>query len=274
MPVSVVDSGCAALPVAPPFPVSSTTMPRDAQLRPDELHDDDQPVGQWLTRRQVLGLFTAPILLGFAGCDSTTDGTTDEPITGSCVARPELTEGPYYVDENLNRSDLRADSATGAVREGALLALTFNVSRIAGNACSVLENALVDVWHCDAQGNYSDVGSFSGQDFLRGYQITDANGTASFTTIYPGWYRGRAVHIHFKVRSSAASGSAYEFTSQLFFDDDLSREVFSTASYEGTQDTFNAEDGIYGQGGAQTLLAVTETDEGYAATFNIALYLD
>lgn len=102
----------------------------------------------------------------------------------------------------------------------ALLVLTFNVSRVASNACAALSGAIVDVWHCDAAGVYSDVSDTGfrtvGQKFLRGYQATDSNGAASFTTIFPGWYSGRAVHIHYKIRPDAASSSGYEFTSQLF----------------------------------------------------------
>jgi protocatechuate 3,4-dioxygenase beta subunit len=133
----------------------------------------------------------------------------------------------------------------------------------------------VDVWHCDATGLYSDVEANGtvGQEFLRGYQVTDANGVARFTTIYPGWYQGRAVHIHFKVRSAASASSAYEFTSQLFFDDDLTDQVHAEEPYasKGQRDMLNSEDGIYNQGGSQLVLAVTETSDGYAATFDIAL---
>ncbi len=242
-----------------------------------EEHDDDQPVGRVVTRRQALKLFAAPSLLWIAGCSLADEAAgEDAPLVGSCVARPELTEGPFYVSKNLNRSDIRADSETGAVRAGALLALTFTVSRIEGNTCSLLENALVDVWHTDALGNYSDVGSLRGQDFLRGYQITGADGVARFTTVYPGWYRGRAVHIHFKVRSSASSTSAYEFTSQLFFQDEFTDQIYQQAPYNtrGTRNTRNSNDGIYGQSGGQTLVAAAATEQGYAAMFDIALYID
>jgi hypothetical protein len=122
---------------------------------------------------------------------------------------------------------------------------------------------VVDVWHCNALGVYSDVSdpSFntSGQKFLRGYQVTVNDGVARFTTIYPGWYQGRAVHIHFKVRSSASSGSAYEFTSQLFFDDALTDRVHAQQPYasKGQRDLRNSQDGIYNQGGSQLLLTVT-----------------
>ena len=234
----------------------------------DHDHDD---VGSVLTRRQALGLFTTPFLLAFAGCDGTAVAE-DAPISGSCVVRPELTEGPYYLDTELLRSDIRED------RAGVLLALTFTVSRVVANACETLPGALVDVWHADASGDYSGVGSERGSTYLRGIQQTGTDGSATFQTIYPGWYSGRAPHIHFKVRSSASSTSAYEFTSQLFFDDDLSRDVYtSVAPYNarGAQNTTNARDGIYSQGGSEMLLALTElSDGGYRASFDIALYVD
>ena len=110
-----------------------------------------------------------------------------------------------------------------------VLALTFRVSQINGQGCVAYPGAVVDVWHCDALGVYSDVTdrgvSTVGQQFLRGYQVTDANGIASFVTIYPGWYPGRTVHIHFKIRSEATSDSSLEFTSQLFFDDAFTDQV-------------------------------------------------
>jgi protocatechuate 3,4-dioxygenase beta subunit len=124
---------------------------------------------------------------------------------------------------------------------------------------------------------YSDVSdpgfNTAGQKFLRGYQVTGTDGVARFTTIYPGWYRGRAVHIHFKIRSSVAASSAYEFTSQLFFDDSLTDQVHAGQPYvsKGQRDLRNSQDGIYNQGGSQLVLNVSETADGYAATFDIAL---
>jgi protocatechuate 3,4-dioxygenase beta subunit len=135
----------------------------------------------------------------------------------------------------------------------------------------------VDVWHCDALGVYSDVSDpgfdTAGKKFLRGYQVTGNDGVARFTTVYPGWYRGRAVHIHFKIRSSSSSTSAYEFTSQLFFDDSLTDRVHSEQPYaiKGQRDLRNSQDGIYNQGGSRLVLNVTSSSEGYAATFDIAL---
>jgi protocatechuate 3,4-dioxygenase beta subunit len=239
---------------------------------------DDIPIGKVLSRREALAFLGATGALLFLGCsDSTATSSDTGDTSSSCVVRPELTEGPYYVDEELERSDIRSDPSDGTIRPGALLALTFNVSSAASNACSPLAGAIVDVWHCDALGVYSDVSdpSFNttGKKFLRGYQVTGSDGVARFTTIYPGWYQGRAVHMHFKIRSAASAGSAYEFTSQLFFDDSLTDQVHATEPYasKGQRTLRNSGDAIYNGGGSQLLLDVTGTADGYAATFNIAL---
>lgn len=189
-----------------------------------------------------------------------------------------LTEGPYFVDEMLNRSDIRADPVSGAISPGTLLGLTFNVSRIQSGACTPLTGAYLDVWHADAGGVYSDVsGTGTGKRFLRGYQITDASGVAQFTTIYPGWYQGRAVHIHFKLRLFAGSTKTYEFTSQFFFDESLTDTVHALAPYNthGTRDTRNTNDGIYNSLSASQKTALTlQTDQsgtGYAGVINLSV---
>ncbi len=244
---------------------------------PDE-HDDDQPVGRRLNRREVmrlLGVGGAAALIAPArfGSPFLREGL---PV---CVARPELEEGPYFVPDALKRSDIRTYSLTGAVVPGVPLALAFNVSQIANGACAPLPAATVHVWQCDALGRYS---GFSdprqgfetiGQTFLRGVQTTGSKGEAAFSTIYPGWYRGRAVHIHVKIRTTAPSG-AYEFTTQLFFDDALSDEVHALAPYaaHGRRDRTNASDHIF-QGGDKTVLHVSKRGAGYAAAFDIALDL-
>jgi protocatechuate 3,4-dioxygenase beta subunit len=244
---------------------------------------DDQPVGRVLTRREAVRLLAvsgAAVLVG--GTIATTAATPPR-----CVVRPELTVGPYFVDKQLDRGDIRLEPTTGKSAEGVPLVLTFNVSQVSGGRCSPLAGAMVDVWHCDARGVYSGVNdAMSGNDtstqkFLRGYQVTDATGAARFTTIYPGWYRGRTVHIHFKIRTPASAALAdqtdktYEFTSQLFFDESLSDRVYAQAPYagKGKRDTTNASDGIYRDSRGQLLLAVAPAAAGYRATFDIGLDL-
>lgn len=195
----------------------------------------------------------------------------------TCVVRPQLTEGPYFVDEKLNRSDIRVDPTTNLVKAGTQVRLKINVTRISGSACVPLSGAYVDIWHCDATGSYSDVRDAGfdtrGRKYLRGYQVTDGNGAVEFLTIYPGWYSGRAVHIHFKIRLFAGSEKTYEFTSQLFFDDSLTDQVYTQSPYntKGTRDTRNSRDGIYNGGGSQLILDLTQDGSGYTGTFNIAL---
>jgi protocatechuate 3,4-dioxygenase beta subunit len=193
------------------------------------------------------------------------------------VVRPEQTEGPYFVDERLNRSDIRSDPSDGRVRPGTPLALTLAISRLSAGDCQPLPGAQVDIWHCDALGVYSDVKdpAFNtiGQKFLRGYQITDARGEVKFLTIYPGWYEGRTVHIHVKVRTAAQAGRSFEFTSQMYFDDELSNRVYSDAPYatKGKRSARNQDDRIFRRGGDQLMLAPTPVTDGYAATFAIGL---
>ena len=241
------------------------------------MQGDDRQVGRLLSRREVLGL------LGVSGAALIVGGALPRsrswpklpPGFPSCVVRPEQTEGPYFVDEMLNRSDLRADPATGALSEGAPLALEFQVSQIKDGGCSPLAGAQVDVWHCDAHGIYSDVTdpSFNtmGKKFLRGYQVTDASGIARFATIYPGWYRGRAVHIHFMIRSGPATGKRHEFVSQVYFDEAINDRVYASAPYARGERTRNSSDRIFQRGGSELMLEVEEKGGRYAGVFRVGL---
>jgi protocatechuate 3,4-dioxygenase beta subunit len=211
---------------------------------------------------------------GMAFLHGTRSGAQSRP---ACVVRPEQTEGPYFVDTRLARSDIRSDPQTGEAQAGVPLALTFRVSRMRSGDCRPLGEAHVEVWQCNASGIYSGVqdrhSDTRGQQFLRGYQVTDANGVARFTTIYPGWYPGRTVHIHFTIRSGGEAGAREAFTSQLYFDDALSDAIFTRAPYaaRGPRPVRNAHDGIYRRGGRELMLAVSERDGGLAATFDVGL---
>ena len=237
------------------------------------MHNDDRLRGWIFTRREALKLLAASGTWALTGYSFRSESAVR---TGTCVVRPELTEGPYFVDNELQRSDIRSDPSDGSVAPGVPLQLTVNLARLDSSACVPLAGARVNVWHCDARGLYSGVRDphfdTAGKKFLRGYQVTDADGKVSFTTIYPGWYPGRAVHVHFKVRSTAGARSMHELTSQWFFDESLTDEVHSRPPYaaQGRRRTLNERDGIFRDGGSQLILAVVPVASGYAATFDIA----
>jgi protocatechuate 3,4-dioxygenase beta subunit len=234
-----------------------------------------------LTRREMLGVVGAAIVGRPVETLSLLERQAQMP---ACVVRPEQTEGPYFVDERLNRADLRLDPTDGSIKDGALLRVRMAVARVDGSACAPLPGATVDLWQCDALGVYSDVRDFQGlfdtrgKKFLRGHQVTDRNGAADFLTIYPGWYAGRTPHIHFKIRVPAGPGGrAYEFTSQLYFDEAITDQVYTLAPYntKGPRDTRNAQDRIFAarDSGPQLVLPVTKESGGatYAGTFAIGL---
>ncbi len=240
---------------------------------------DDLPVGRVLSRREalvVLGASGSILLLG--GSRSSNPSTPRGRVANPCVVRPASTAGPYYVDEKLARSDIRSDPSDGTVKHGAMLALTLNVFSIARDSCRPLKDAVVDVWQCDAEGVYSDAvdSNFdtTGKKFLRGYQVTEKEGVAKFTTIYPGWYPGRTPHIHYKIRSPASAPSPYEFIGQLYFDEAMTDRVYAKPPYaaRGKRTVSNLSDRIYNRdGGRQTTLSVAAANRGYAASFDVAL---
>jgi protocatechuate 3,4-dioxygenase beta subunit len=217
------------------------------------------------------------ILLGAAGAGMLALPARAQPLP-ACVVTPAQTEGPFFNDERLRRSDIRTDPADGTLRPGTPLALTLRVLAVAHSGCTPLAGAMLDVWHCDAAGVYSGTADAGPQGrasrFLRGYQLTDADGVARFTTIYPGWYPERAVHIHFKVRTQAAAGRGTEFTSQLYFDEAVTDRVMALPPYasRGQRRVRNESDGIYRRGGGNALMAALNAHgAGYAARFDIGL---
>lgn len=206
-----------------------------------------------LSRRRALawlgGLGLAAIVPGCADDDQaaapTSTATTTEGAA-DCVLMPELTEGPYYLELDLVRRDITEG------RPGVPFDLAVKV--VDAISCEPIEGAAVDVWHCDAEGAYSGVQGDSGT-FLRGVQMTGADGVTDFTTIFPGWYTGRAVHIHLKV--ALANDDVH--TGQLFFDDATLAAAYNTDPYaaRGAPDTSNESDSIYGQSGGTTVVSVT-----------------
>lgn len=214
------------------------------------------------------------------GSMALTTGTAWARTQPTCILTPEQTEGPYFVDTELERSDIRTDPYTGRISAGVPLYLQVQVTAVRAGQCQVLPNAIVDIWHCDAAGIYSGVGEGSRdnaqQQFLRGYQITGQTGKANFVTIYPGWYPGRAVHIHFKVRTPTRAGKAELLTSQWYFDEAVTQQVYQQAPYVQRAKGYdrNEQDGIYRSGqGQQLLLRPVKDQRGYLASFNIGLAL-
>jgi len=253
-----------------------------------EPHIPGDADGRGLNRRSLLGraasaAATLVVSQSVLSCASDAAGVDEDDDDGgsssaTCVLTAALTEGPYFVDERLNRSDIRADPVTGAISSGVQLDLVFNVSRVANTACTPLTGAYLDVWHCDAAGVYSDVGGAgAGRRFLRGFQITDADGVARFTTIYPGWYTGRAVHVHFKLRLIAGATTTYEFTSQFFFSESLTDTVHARSPYstKGRRDQLNTTDGIYNSLSttekAALTLQTTPSGNGYSGVINLGV---
>ncbi|MBI1210330.1 MAG: hypothetical protein GC190_02610 [Alphaproteobacteria bacterium] len=215
-----------------------------------------------LTRRGMLIVGTGAMLGGgaFAALRALTpvDNSKFTPVsysfadTGRCILSAQAVEGPYYVDQALVRSDIRED------RQGLATALQLKI--VEAGTCAPIVGAAVDIWHCDAAGAYSAAPKRMGDArrdahghlqpaddtrFLRGRQIAGDDGVVEFTTIYPGWYPGRTPHIHLKafVREREVA------TTQLFFDDALSRAIYETAPYvgHGQPDVTNRTDTIISQ---------------------------
>ena len=109
--------------------------------------------GRRFTRREVL------VALGGVGIACLTDrlAWAEDASGGVCIARPAQTEGPFFVEEALERSDIRSDPATGRQVDGTALKLEFVVGALSNGRCAPLPGAKIDVWHCDASGRYSDV---------------------------------------------------------------------------------------------------------------------
>jgi protocatechuate 3,4-dioxygenase beta subunit len=208
------------------------------------------------------GAVTSPESATTASTVSTgpTASTASSPSAAACVLTPAETEGPYYFDAGQLRSNI------AEVRAGTPLRLQLAV--VSAGICGAIKDAVVDIWHCDASGLYSGYASqrTDGETFLRGLQVTDASGRAEFTTIYPGWYQGRTVHVHLKVHLDARTA----LTSQLYFPEAVTDEVYSRAPYaaRGVRTTRNSSDSLYL---ADTLLDVASGVSGYDASIVIGV---
>jgi protocatechuate 3,4-dioxygenase beta subunit len=200
-----------------------------------------------------------------------------EPAAGPSLANvcrmtPRMVEGPFYFDPALVREDITEG------RPGVPLKLHIQVTD--GATCQPTSAARVDVWHCDATGQYSGYDgqgddreiSTKGEKFLRGTQTTGATGVVSFKTIFPGWYRGRTTHIHFKVLLDEKS----MLTGQMYFPDALAEYIFANiAPYNtraGKRDTLNSTDFIArADEDHVSFVSLREEADAYVATLVIGV---
>jgi protocatechuate 3,4-dioxygenase beta subunit len=242
------------------------------------------------TENQTLSIiptqFGIPPELSSSQKNASTTGTCSLAATSVRLhGTPQQTEGPYFVDGMPNRSDIRSDTSKGSVEQGIRLRLVIHVYDVDNGSCVPLKGAKVDIWHANSQGVYSgvkDMGTTE-ENFLRGYQVTDNNGTVYFTTIYPGWYEGRAIHIHDKVRTLDGSEKTLEWTAQLYFNNSINEQVHEQSPYNnhGPPQTTNEKDMIYSgtstdgliqkNSGEQLMVNITKQGASYLGTFDIVL---
>jgi protocatechuate 3,4-dioxygenase beta subunit len=230
---------------------------------PPPIHDPVE--ADRLSRRSTLvragGLAAAAV--GAASLPAEAAGTAEQAGAVACVLSPEMTEGPYY----LPNEKLRRNITEGL--PGAPLSLHLSVAD--ASTCKPIKGAAVDIWHASAGGKYSgeQANDTVGQTFLRGIQRTDANGLALFTTVYPGWYPGRTVHIHVKVHV----GGNVAHTGQLFFRDSFTDVVYRRAPYSGrsARDVRNTDDSIYLGGGSRSLLRMRSAGKGYVGSITMGV---
>jgi protocatechuate 3,4-dioxygenase beta subunit len=204
----------------------------------------------------------------------TVDTTTTTTTTGSCTVAPTETEGPFPTKSpsTLQMVDIKSD------RTGVPFTIKITIQN-KNNSCAALSGAIVDIWHCDKDGYYSEYGGSGMQSvnmqafhFLRGRQVTDANGLVGFTSIFPGWYSGRAPHIHVHVYDSAGKSLV---VTQIAFPTAVCDTVYTTATTlytKGKQDTANTADNVFSDSLATELATVTgSVSAGYVLTHTVVV---
>jgi protocatechuate 3,4-dioxygenase beta subunit len=244
-----------------------------------------------LSRREMLSL------IGTAGAASVF-GTlaANQAYGATCIeALPEEMEGPLFVEEVLNRSDVRIDPSDGSVSKGVPVKFSLQVYDLSGGGCPPLKGVHVDIWSCDTEGNYSDEARLKtqGKKFLRGYQVTDSKGMVQFTSIYPGWYTGRTAHIHVSLRTFSGPRTfvpplpkgccthtpteQQKYVSQLYFPEPITEDVYKLPPYNRHtgRDTTNATDGIFNRtpNAGRGMLNLNKAGDGYSGKVVIGVSL-
>jgi protocatechuate 3,4-dioxygenase beta subunit len=214
----------------------------------------------------VMGAAGAAVAFGCTNSPTSPSQTTPTPTTrtnAACAVTPAETAGPFPSVTSLFRSDIREGKA------GTVLTLTLKVVNV-NSSCAAVANANVEIWHVDAAGNYSEYGTQAAQTFLRGIQTTNDNGEVTFTTIYPGWYQGRATHIHFEVKINGISRKI----TQIAFPESVNNAVHVSGVYasRGTNPLSNLADGIFTDSLSSELVTPTgSTASGYAAAVQVGI---
>lgn len=242
-----------------------------------------EAVGRRAALRTIGGAGAA--VLGVACASRTSsDAESSQATLLSCIATPEGVEGPFYVDERMNRSNLVGDTREPFVTAGIPLVLRLGVFAVGERSCAPLEGARIDLWHASAEGVYSDEPSSLlqkkrtvGETYLRGYQLSDRTGRVEFTTIYPGWYANRTIHVHVKVTTEDRAGKRLEWTTQLYLANAINDVVSSSGAYatRGLRKIArNEDDALYAIDGRDLTIDVRPTPGGgYAGTYDIGLRL-
>ncbi|TCN60479.1 intradiol ring-cleavage dioxygenase [Flavobacterium circumlabens] len=219
----------------------------------------------------IASLATAAKLLESCSKDDNNNTDINASDDGTCTVSPSETKGPFPIKtpSQLVLENIKSD------RIGIALLINLTIES-KNNNCLPLAGVLVDVWHCDKDGNYSEYGGTTMQQtdytsvhFLRGRQTTDSKGEASFLSIFPGWYQGRAPHIHVEVLTS--SGTSLLVT-QIAFPENVSSAVYSSTNYasHGQADTSNTKDNVFSDSLANELATLTgNLTDGYTLSKTI-----
>jgi protocatechuate 3,4-dioxygenase beta subunit len=221
-------------------------------------------MNQELTRRDALRSAGGVGLAAVFGARALDLFGAEADAASTCLLTPEVTEGPYWVENRLTRRNITEG------KSGVPLVIRFTV--LNARTCRTIPNADVEIWHCDALGNYSGVNGATTR-FLRGHQKSNSSGKAEFLTIFPGWYRGRTPHIHMKVYV----GGDTVHTGQVFFNEKITAAVYRQAPYasRGQYDTPHARDSIYREAGGSNaelkLARRTGGLKGYVGTIAIGV---
>jgi protocatechuate 3,4-dioxygenase beta subunit len=257
----------------PSLPATDVQNAADPSKDWGRAHEEIEMQSRKFNRRELIGAMGAAAGAAVAfGCGSsptsptetTTPTTTTMTGTNSaCAVTPTETVGPYPSLTDLFRSDIREG------KSGTQLTLTVKVVNV-NSSCAAVSGANVEIWHVDAAGNYSQYGSQTTQTYLRGIQTTNSNGEVTFTTIYPGWYQGRATHIHLEV---TMNGRSVKVT-QIAFPESINNTVHATGAYasRGSNPMSNASDGIFADSLSSELISPTgDSSGGYSATFQVGV---